>query len=84
MRVTGQYYRALSGHRDELASTSYELYTEISVRPTCAVNHLFIGAVPVCRAKGYSGVICLRVHDNARIHVARQCYWHCHSCQYVS
>lgn len=37
MRVTGQYYRALSGHRDELASTSYELYTEASVSHTFAV-----------------------------------------------
>lgn len=32
--VTGQYYRALSGHRDELVGTSYELYTDSSVRPT--------------------------------------------------
>ena len=38
MRVTGQYYRALSGHRDELASTSYELYTDTSVRRTSAVQ----------------------------------------------
>lgn len=29
--VTGQYYRALDGSRDELASTSYELYTDASV-----------------------------------------------------
>ena len=50
MRVTGQYYRALSGHRDELASTSYELYTDTSVRRTSAVHPLVIGAVPVCSA----------------------------------
>lgn len=31
VKVTGQYYRALSGPRDELASTSYALYTETSV-----------------------------------------------------
>ena len=29
--VTGRYYRALDGSRDELASTSYELYTDASV-----------------------------------------------------
>ena len=48
VRVTGQYYRALSGHRDELASTSYELYTDTSVSRPSAVNSLMIGAVPVC------------------------------------
>ena len=40
VRVTGQYYRALSGHRDELASTSYELYTDTSVSHTLLEPHV--------------------------------------------
>ena len=43
MRVTGQYYRALSGHRDELASTSYELYSDASVSHTPAVAATWVG-----------------------------------------
>ena len=48
VQVTGLYYNALRGQRDEIASTSLTLYTETSVRPHIAIMLLTLFISPCC------------------------------------